>query len=402
MNSMEPVPENEPIWFKKVNEKLSKLLSIDTKVTEMQKQFSDMSESLNFAVEKANKATDLANKAMATTNDLRHENENLKQEVSHLHKRILQLEAHSRCQNLIFEGLSEKEDEKYEKAEMIVQELLQSTLELTDIKFDKVYRLGRKRSGKTRPILVKLQNTQQRDLIWTNRFKLKDTNIWIYEDFPKEIKENRDLLLPVYLAARRAPQITSASLKLDQLFLNGKLYTAQSYDSIPDFLKPHNSATIKTDNVVVFASKHSVFSNLHELDIMIDGHIYNSNEQFIQFSKATLFKDHNLAQKILEEKDPYQQMKLGKETKDFKKRIWHANAPRFLNRVNREKYAQHQHACQMLLDTGSRILGEGTKDPIFGIGLNLKDKTVTDASTWTGQNLMGHTLMDIRNSLKKS
>ena len=303
---------------------------------------------------------------------------------------------------MIFEGIEEETRKTWQQCETKLAKLLNEKMALNDIKFERVHRLGGKFTGetRTRPVIAKFHTYKQRDLVWLNRSKLKDTNVWIHEDFPKEIKENRDKLFPIFLAAKKSEQITSVSLKLDQLFLNGKLYTAENIDKVPDFLKPHNRSTVTTDNTVVFSSKHSILSNLHPLKIMIDGRNYNTNEQFIQYSKAVLFKDFENANKVLAENDPYKQMEIGRNIQGYKRHIWQANAPSILNRVNRAKYNQHTHAKEVLISTGTRLIGEATKDRLFGIGQTLTDETVSISSTWTGQNLMGTTLMDIRNDLK--
>ena len=135
------------------------------------------------------------------------------------------------------------------------------------------------------------------------------------------------------------------------------------------------------------------------MDVMLDGRIYNSNEQYIQYSKAMLFKDPQTADAILSEQDPYKQMDLGKTVKGYRKLIWEANAPRILNRVNREKFAQNQDAKEFLLQTDNRKLGEATKHPVFGIGHSIKSADATDSFQWEGENLMGHTPEEIRTHL---
>lgn len=113
-----------------------------------------------------------------------------------------------------------------------------------------------------RPVIAKFHKFEQRDLVWSKRVDLKGSDISIHEDYPKDIKENRDKLLPISFAAKHSPQITNVSLKQDQLLINGKLYTVDNIDNVPDFLKPHNRSTIFTRDTVVFSSKHSFFSNL--------------------------------------------------------------------------------------------------------------------------------------------
>lgn len=166
----------------------------------------------------------------------------------------------------------------------------------------------------------------------------KGTNIWISEDYPTTIKSNRQVLMKYYQAAKNSTQINKCSLKLDCLYLDGNQYTVDSVHKILDFLQPDITSSVTTDDVHIFASKNAVLSNLHLKDVAIDGRIFNCNEQFIQYSKANLFKDDCTARKILEEADPYKQMEMGKQVKGFKKEVWLNKVPRFLHHINREKF----------------------------------------------------------------
>ena len=67
--------------------------------------------------------------------------------------------------------------------------------------------------------------------------------------------------------------------------------------------------------------------------------------------------------------------------------------------ANLAKYRQLGYAKQALFDTGSRAIGEATTNPIFGIGLTLNSKTVTDTGSWNGKNLMGQILGEVRGKL---
>ena len=57
---------------------------------------------------------------------------------------------------------------------------------------------------------------------------------------------------------------------------------------------------------------------------------------------------------------------------------------------------------QKLIDTGNDILVEcaGT-DKIFACGISMKDPMRLDMSKWSGKNLLGFALMDLREQLKK-
>ncbi len=51
--------------------------------------------------------------------------------------------------------------------------------------------------------------------------------------------------------------------------------------------------------------------------------------------------------------------------------------------------------------TGTKQLGEASpNDRYFGCGLGMNDPDVGDVTKWTGQNLLGKALMEVRTELK--
>ena len=64
------------------------------------------------------------------------------------------------------------------------------------------------------------------------------------------------------------------------------------------------------------------------------------------------------------------------------------------------KFSQNDKLREGLLHTKDQILAEcAEKDRIWGIGLSMKDPDRMDLSKWRGQNLLGYTLMMIRDRL---
>ena len=393
------LPMDQPPWFTQVLERIS---NIDTNVSKLHKRIEGISESIDFTIKTVEDACSKVEQSEKKISELESENSTLKQNVNMLQKRVSYLECQSKRDNLIFDGVPETNNETWEKTEEIISKLLQEKLGLkeSDYELERVHRSGQKKADKPRIIVAKFHSFKQRSLVWSKRSKLQGSNIWLNEDFPPHIKKNRDKLMPIYLSARRCEEVKNVSLTLDQLRINGKLFTVENLNELPDQLDLKKTSTIQTENAVVFSSKYSILSNLHIMDVMLDGRIYNSNEQYIQYSKAMLFKDLDTADLILKEQDSYKQMELGKTVKGYRKHIWEANAPRILNRVNREKYAQNQAAKEFLLQTENRKLGEATKHPLFGIGHSINTNNARNPALWEGQNLMGHTLEEIRNHLR--
>lgn len=68
-----------------------------------------------------------------------------------------------------------------------------------------------------------------------------------------------------------------------------------------------------------------------------------------------------------------------------------------------EKFKQNDDLKQKLLDTGDAILAEcAVQDEIWGIGISMTDPNKNDLTKWRGQNLLGFSLMLVREELQSS
>ena len=143
------------------------------------------------------------------------ENDNLKKEIDNLNKdlenqkaeneklvdqikkvndtaedRINELEQYGRRNNLRINGIPEDEDvdETAERTTRKVAETLNRAivdLNLARYDFDIAHRLGQKRLGSCRPIIVKFQSRMKRDVILRNRKLFKGSDIYINEDLTR-------------------------------------------------------------------------------------------------------------------------------------------------------------------------------------------------------------------------
>ena len=65
------------------------------------------------------------------------------------------------------------------------------------------------------------------------------------------------------------------------------------------------------------------------------------------------------------------------------------------------KFSQQDELKRRLLQTRDTILAEcAVHDKIWGIGLSMKDERRFDISQWRGENLLGYSLMMVRNHLE--
>lgn len=134
-----------------------------------------------------------------------------------------------------------------------------------------------------------------------------------------------------------------------------------------------------------------------------DGIVYNCCEQYMMYKKAQLFSDQEIAKKILAEKDPAHQQKLGREIKGFDQATWNQHKIGIVWYGNYLKFIQHQDLKERLLATDNKILAEASPyDLIWGIGFRATDEKALDEKNWRGQNLLGKTLMSVREAIRFS
>ena len=116
--------------------------------------------------------------------------------------RLIDQEARSRRNNLLFFGVAEKDGEHCHD---VIYDIIgkQLALEPKDMSTPKTYRLGppqrRNVVGKAalrpRPIIACFSNAHDRERVWSARHKLSRP-LGIGEDLPVEIKKARESLLP--------------------------------------------------------------------------------------------------------------------------------------------------------------------------------------------------------------
>lgn len=403
-------PEQEPQWFRQVKNDLQKLSTLETSFKSIEQTLKGITDSIKSATDEAKGARKIAEAAVTRANNIQNENIMLKNAVRDLQNRIVSLEGQSRRNNLIFEGIQEGVNETWADSEKALIDVLNSKMGIENINLERVHRLGKlstdnntenasTETNKPRPLIAKFNSFKDKQMVLNNKTKLKSTNIWISEDYPPSVRNNRKRLFPILKAARNSDQITSVSLKQDKLYINNKQFTVENMHNLPACIHPHNVSMAKTEQVQVFYSQNSYFSNLHPMDITVEGKLYSCNEQYYQAEKARYFGDHDTMDKIMATKNPYAQLALGKAVKGYTHDEWMGHAHDALKRANEAKYSQHPRAAQALLETGRRVLGEASADVVFGTGIPLVDKKTCDTTAWTGRNIMGTILTEIRHEL---
>lgn len=134
----------------------------------------------------------------------------------------------------IIYGLKEKNDETSEWLEQTVnKDIIEDTLGLEKVAIERIHRLGKRATDKTRPVIMKLLDYRQKVAILSRGFKLKTTDYSIGEDFSKRIRDIRKKLWDSAKPNRERKE--KVSLSFDKLYINKRAYIwdEEKKDKVP-------------------------------------------------------------------------------------------------------------------------------------------------------------------------
>ena len=158
-------------------------------------------------------------------------------------------------------------------------------------------------------------------------------------------------------------------------------------------------------NIICFHNPDEIngyLSNWYLSDFNMDGIHYSSMEQYMMYQKAILFGDEEIAKQILETSNVGKIKALGRMVKNYDDVIWNGMRQVIIYDGLLEKFRQNKDLQEKLLMTQQDILAEcAVQDRIWGIGLSMKDERRFHLNEWQGQNLLGFSLMRVREVLIK-
>jgi len=156
-----------------------------------------------------------------------------------------------------------------------------------------------------------------------------------------------------------------------------------------------------TDDYVAFFSDKSVFSNGYDCWFNYDDRSVYSAQQALLYGKALLLGDYSLAEKVLDtENTPMAYHNLNKQI-NGDTNLWETYRSRVMISILDDKFNNNER-LYLLKATGHRkLLLASPYDSIWGIGAGLS-KVDTVWNSYTGKNLLGESLMKVRNNNYKS
>lgn len=120
----------------------------------------------------------------------------------------------------------------------------------------------------------------------------------------------------------------------------------------------------------------------------------------MMYQKAVCFHDKITAAKILDMDDVVEIKALGRLVLGYDDNYWSGIRQIVVYNGLLAKFSQNKKLQEQLKTTGSDILAEcAVNDRIWGIGCSMNDLARFDRAKWKGQNLLGYTLMMVRERL---
>ena len=146
--------------------------------------------------------------------------------------------------------------------------------------------------------------------------------------------------------------------------------------------------------------ENGYLSNWYRSEFTVDGMSFSSMEQFMMYQKSICFGDVKVAEKIMKTDDVAEIKVLGRQVSGYDDHWWNGVRQLIVYEGLIAKFTQNEALKVKLKSTKDSVLAEcAVKDIIWGIGLSMKDPNRYDRTKWKGENLLGYTLMMVRQSM---
>lgn len=333
---------------------------------------------------------------------LSQEKEKIKAEISQeAEAKSIQSQYNARKINLILVGLKE---EKGTDDMVLAKSFFKDRMAAPDIELRTVYRLGKQGGKFPRLLLVKFVNMAHRNKVWYAKSGItpeEGNKVWIQEDLPKPLKYVHRTL---YRVLRKAKSIEGrfpdAHIKDQSLIIEGKPYSIDELEDLPDVLRPSTLATPQSDSVVVFFGRFSPLSNHHPSPFLLEGLQFSCMEQYLAWRRASLSGKTNYITRASAPADPVIYKSILNDLRKDHSKEWDQQLEEVALTGLRAKFQQNPSLGRFLCSTYPKKIGEASLSIKWGIGLTLVNPQVLDPSRWSAEgNLLGRKLSQVREEL---
>ena len=187
-------------------------------------------------------------------------------------------------------------------------------------------------------------------------------------------------------------------------------YVRVGKPAVKPFISVAEAKVMETENnsqvVILFAepetNDYGFMSLKWAVELEMNGTSYNSAQQALAAELAKSFNDTTNLQKIMLAETPdeisYNVDDVPGEANDGK---WNDLSKRLIYDINIAKFNQYPELKVRLLETRNAVLGAYIpNDTLIGIGISLDNFQSKNPINWTGQNILGKALMDIREKIR--
>lgn len=145
-----------------------------------------------------------------------------------------------------------------------------------------------------------------------------------------------------------------------------------------------------------FHGREDLLSNWNHRGFTVKGVRFEHGEQFMMYCKAMLMGDKVTADKILNERDPGECKRLGKQVSPWDEDLWVLKRKPIMVRGCLQKAREHPEVAELLQSLRGKIIAEASKsDTIWGVGLTKGDPRLQDPDQWLGLNVLGEVWMEV-------
>ena len=293
-------------------------------------------------------------------------------------------------ENVIISGIAEESGESASELYDAITNLFSEDMsaDMSNVNIVRCHRLGKHTPGLGhRKVIVCFTSHLGKPAILKAARNLKDRDdpVFINEQFPREIDNQRSTLRPIMKLGKSLRK--RCSLVQEKLFIGNQSYTVDTLDDIP--FDVSSLGTHSTEGYVLFGGRISPFSNFFTKKGLfgIEGSEYSSSEQYYQYQKALDSKDYTplnmQVTKLISA--------MAGQTK-----LWTSWKQEFA-----PIFSQNLDLWSTLENTGDRSFQECNRyDTFWGTGLSLHDAIARDDhSKFQGTNTMGEILQRIRDNM---
>lgn len=177
--------------------------------------------------------------------EIKRTNMEMQKEIDDQNKRINELEKELRKKNIIIYGIEEAKEEDVQCLKQKVKEIItklevqcNENEDILDIR-----RIGKVDTNKIRPLLVETKNWNKKIEIMKATSKLKGTKIFLSDDYPKDIQNQRKILIQHMKEAK--DQGHRVKLNYNTLIIDGRIYTAENIGQRQELGEASNSVNLQ-------------------------------------------------------------------------------------------------------------------------------------------------------------